>query len=217
MGDDQHRPARNQLAHCTLDQGFVFWVNVGGGFVKNDNRSILQHGAGDGNALPLPAGQMGAAPSHDGVIALLQGTDEIVAPGSFGHGFHLLVGSGGTPHSDVLPHALVKEVVVLGHEGHLVIELGEGNAIQILPAQGDGAGGYIPEPGDQLGDGGLAGAGRAHKGGHGAGGDGEVHVVEDLLVHVVAEGHMGEGNVPPTKLYGGVPMILLLTVQNLIH
>src|SRR5699024_9424370 len=82
---------------------------------------------------------------------------------------------------------------------------------------GDGAGGHIPEPGDQLGNGGLAGTGRPYKGGHGAGGDGEVHVVEDLLVHVVAEGHMGEGNVPPTKMYGGVPMVLLLTVQNIIH
>ena len=160
---------------------------------------------------------MGAASAHDGVIALFQGPNEIVAPGGLSHSLHLLVGGIGAAHADVLPDALVKEVVVLGHEGHLVIELGEGNAIQILPAQGDGAGGYIPEPGDQLGDGGLAGAGRPHKGGHGAGGDGEVHVVEDLLVRVVAEGHMGEGNVPPMKLYGVVPMILLLTVQNLIH
>ena len=43
-----------------------------------------------------------------------------------------------------------------------------------------------------------------------------IHIVEHLPL-AIAEGHMGEGNVPPMKLYGVVPMILLLAVQNLIH
>ena len=160
---------------------------------------------------------MGAASAHDGVIALFQGPNEIVAPGGLRHSLHLLVGGIGAAHADVLPDALVKEVVVLGHKGHLVIELRQRDFLQILPAQGDGTGGHIPEPGDQFGDGGLAGAGGAHKGSHGAGGDGEGHVVEDLLVRVVAEGHMGEGDVPPLELHRGVPVVLLLTVQNLVH
>ena len=41
--------------------------------------------------------------------------------------------------------------------------------------------------------------------------------MEDLLVRVVAEGHMGEGDVPPLELHRGVPVVLLLTVQNLVH
>ena len=91
---------------------------------------------------------MGAASAHDGVIALFQGPNEIVAPGGLRHSLHLLVGGIGAAHADVLPDALVKEVVVLGHKGHLVIELGQRDFLQILPAQGDGAGGHIPEPGD---------------------------------------------------------------------
>ena len=88
---------------------------------------------------------------------------------------------------------------------------------QILPAQSNGAGGHIPEAGDQLGDGGLAGAGGPYKGGHGPGGDGERYIVEHLLVCMVAERHMGELNIPALELRRRFPVVLLRSVQNGIH
>ena len=41
--------------------------------------------------------------------------------------------------------------------------------------------------------------------------------MEDLLVRVIAKGHMGEPNFPPLKLHRGIPVVLLLAVQNLVH
>ena len=160
---------------------------------------------------------MGAASAHHRVIAVFQTADKGVTPGGFCHGLHLGVGGRRAAHADVLPNALVKEVVVLGDKGHLVIELLQWDPLQVLSAQGDGAGGYIPKAGDQLGDGGLARARGPHKGGHAPGGNGEGHIVEHLLVRVVAERHMGELDVPAPELHRRFPVILLRPVQDGVH
>ena len=63
----------------------------------------------------------------------------------------------------------------------------------------------IPEPGDQLGDGGLAGAGRPSKAVMVPAGMVRDTSWRTSLVRVIAKGHMGEANVPPLKLYRGCP------------
>ena len=123
VGDDQHGLSRYQPAHGLLDYGLVLGVYVGGRLVQHHNRRVLEHGPGDGDALTLTAGQVGAASAHHRAIAVFQTADKGVTPGGLCHGLHLGVGGRRATHADIFPDALVKEVVVLGYKGHLVVEL----------------------------------------------------------------------------------------------
>ena len=73
---------------------------------------VLQHGPGDGDALPLTAGEVGAASAHYGVKALLQTGDEAVTARRVGGCLHLGVCCITAAHADILPDGIVKEVVV---------------------------------------------------------------------------------------------------------
>ena len=57
MGDDQHGAAGHQPSQRILDQRLASGVQVGRGLIQDEQRRILQEGAGDGQALPLPAAQ----------------------------------------------------------------------------------------------------------------------------------------------------------------
>lgn len=46
----------------------VFWVNISGGLIQDNDGCILHNSAGNGNALLLPAGKARAALADDGVI-----------------------------------------------------------------------------------------------------------------------------------------------------
>ena len=78
------------------------------------------------------AGEMGAAPTHHGVKAVLQAGNKVVAASRVGGGFHLGVCGVSAAHADILPDRIVKEVVVLGDERHLVVKLRQGNVLQVM-------------------------------------------------------------------------------------
>ena len=69
-GDHDHRLALHQFRHGALDDGLVLGVDVGGGLIEDDDGRVLQHGAGDGNALPLTAGEVRPAAAHLRVVAV---------------------------------------------------------------------------------------------------------------------------------------------------
>ena len=48
MGDDEGGAAVGEFGDGILDELFSAGVDVGGGFVENHHRGILDHGAGDG-------------------------------------------------------------------------------------------------------------------------------------------------------------------------
>lgn len=101
------------------------------------------------------AGKMAAAPAADGVVALSQLADEIIAPGSLGYRLDFRIGGVQAAHADVVPHRAVKEVVVLRYIGNLAVELLQRDLPQIHTAQGDRATRHIPETSDELSDGAL--------------------------------------------------------------
>ena len=61
MGDDQHGAALRDLAHVLLDDALALIVERAGRLVENENARVGDEGAGDGDALALPAGQARAA------------------------------------------------------------------------------------------------------------------------------------------------------------
>ena len=52
-----------------LDGSFDFRVKRAGGFVKQQNRRVFEHNAGDGNTLALAAGKFHAAFANVRIIA----------------------------------------------------------------------------------------------------------------------------------------------------
>ncbi len=81
--DDQRGAVPGDLAQRALDFAFGAGVQRGRRFVQQQDRRVLQDGAGDGDALLLAAGKFQPALAHHGFIAQRQFEDELV---DLGHG-----------------------------------------------------------------------------------------------------------------------------------
>ncbi len=64
LGDDKGGAPLHQPLQRQLDQPFGLGVDAGGGVVQDQDARVLEQGAGDGDALLLPAGE-GDAPLAD--------------------------------------------------------------------------------------------------------------------------------------------------------
>ena len=111
-GDDGF--AGGEFFQGGLDHAFAFGVQRGGGFVQEEDRSVLQQGSGDGEALLLAAGELTPFVADDGFIALRLGKDEIVGESLAGGFFDLLLRGIRTPEEDVVVDGVVEKEGVLG-------------------------------------------------------------------------------------------------------
>jgi hypothetical protein len=78
VGDQDRGAAGHQPLQRRLDLGLALGVERAGGLVEQQDRGVLQEGAGDGDALALAARQARPGLADDGVVALGQVQDEIV-------------------------------------------------------------------------------------------------------------------------------------------
>ena len=76
--------------------------------VQNDDRCVLQHGAGDGNPLFLAAGQSTASLANHGVIAIRQGRNKVMASSLFRRFNHLFMGSIQAAKLDIVLNRICK-------------------------------------------------------------------------------------------------------------
>ena len=91
VGDGQHRATLHQVGEGSLHRGLGLGVQRRGRLVQDQDRRVLQEGAGDADALALAAGQLGAAVADHGVVAFRQARfDEPLAVGGAGGGEDLL-------------------------------------------------------------------------------------------------------------------------------
>ncbi|CAN4015950.1 pyrroline-5-carboxylate reductase, partial [Dysosmobacter welbionis] len=194
VGDDQHRLAGQQAGEGSLHLGLVLHIQAGGGLVQQDDGGVFQKRPGDGDALPLPAGELRPVLPDGGVIALGQAADELPAVGGLRRGPHLFVGGAPLAQADVFHHGIVKEHHILEHHGVVGQQRLRVHGGDVHAAYPDGALRNIPQPGGQPGAGALAGAGGSHQSGHFTLPGGKVHTVQYLLL-VVGEAHMVEHNV----------------------
>ena len=102
----------------------------------------------------------------------------------------LLVGGPGPGVEQVGPDGVVEHVGVLGDVADGVLQRLEGHVADVVAADAHRAGLGVVEPGDQVGDRRLAGAGRADQGDHLArlGGEG------DVVQHLAAVAGLGAGD-----------------------
>src|SRR5438309_2095115 len=80
------------------------WVGVeaAGGLVEQEDGRVAQDGAGDGDALPLAAGQLHAALADAGLVAVGERRDEVVGVGLPRRRDDLLLAGARPAVSDVL-------------------------------------------------------------------------------------------------------------------
>src|SRR5438067_10472145 len=57
VGDEEGGPAAGKLFDGLADQGFVLDIDGAGGLVEYQERRVAEHGAGQGDPLPLAAGE----------------------------------------------------------------------------------------------------------------------------------------------------------------
>ncbi len=195
VGDDDGGAALHQAFQGLLDEQLGLGIDRGGGFIQDQDGSVLEHGAGDGEALLLPAGELDAALADEGVVALRQVVDELVGIGGLGGRDHLGLGGIRAAEEQVLAHRAVEEEDILQDDADLPAQALEGVIVQVAAIQGDGAVGHVVEAGDQADQGGLAHAGGSDQGHHGFGGGLQADILQDADAGGVFEVDMAEDHV----------------------
>jgi hypothetical protein len=95
VGDEQDSAAFGGVQQVGGERPAAVRVEVGGGFIENEQRRAGEERAGQRQALPFAAGDGCPAGSNWGVPALGQGSDPGQQPGAGRGGLELLVGGTG--------------------------------------------------------------------------------------------------------------------------
>lgn len=164
MGDQKRGAAGHQPLQGRLHLGLALGIEGAGGLIEQQDRGVLQEGAGDRDTLALAAGEARPGLAHRGVVALGQGQDEVVRRGLLGGGFDLGLAGLGIGIGDVGADRVVEQERLLGDQGDVMAQARQGQAAHVAPVQGDRAGGHVIEARDQVQDGALAAARRADQG-----------------------------------------------------
>src|SRR4051794_25325376 len=202
MRDDDGGLAAGGVEEAAEDLGFAADVELGGGFVEDDDAGAGVHGghgAGEGDALPLAAGQVGAAGvglgQHGGGCGQLVGAGLVQGPvdGVVGcaEGCHVVAQGGLVPDE------------VLEDGGDAAAPVGEVEVAEVGAVDLDGAAGRVVEAAQEVGEGGLAGAVLPDDGEGGAGRDGQVEAGEDGWAGAVGEGELAEADFVAGQAGGG--------------
>ena len=166
MGDHHHGLfLPEQVGDGLFHRQFVLDVQGCCGLVQQQNGAVLQNGPGYGDALALAAGEPIAILPGGGIVSLFHVSDEAVAVGRPAGRLDFSIGGIGAGVSDIVPDGVVKEEHILIHHGDLLQHpLRRHMARGPTANRNSAAGGFIVF-GDQVQDGGLAGAGVPHDGG----------------------------------------------------
>jgi len=129
VGDHDDRLIVGQFRNGLHQLLFIFGVNIGSGLVQNDDRRILHNRPGDGNALALAAGKRAACLADDGIKALRQRHDKVVAPRLLCSGLHLLHGGVGLAKADIVGDGVGEQIDSLKHKG----EIADQTVVAVFP------------------------------------------------------------------------------------
>ena len=177
--NDHQRLVLDEAADRLLNERLVFGIGKGRRLVKHPDGAVLEHGPRNGDTLALAPGK--ARPGIPGrrIISAGQCLDE-AARGSLRSLFHFPVRGVRPAEADILPQADVEQEIVLRDIGDGLHDLRQRELADIHPAEQDAPAIRFPKADQQLGERGLARAGRSDDGGHAAFHDLERHILQDL-------------------------------------
>src|SRR4051812_32544740 len=119
MGDDEGGPTLDQFLNRRLDKRFGFGIQRRGRLVEDQDRRVLDQGAGDGDALALAYRKKPSPLAYNRVISLWETADEVVSVGRPGGRLDLGVGCSRPAIGDVGPDRIVEQKGVLQHDADL--------------------------------------------------------------------------------------------------
>ena len=155
VGDDDGDLVSGVLLQGVLDAAFAFVVQCARGFVEDQHGGFFVDGPGDGDALALAAGEVGAELVHLGVDALAQALGEIQRIGTFegfddaGFVYFVTVGY-------VRGETVLEDVDALRYDGDVLtqgvlLQLFDGDAVD-----GDGTGVGVVKTDQRVNEGAFA-------------------------------------------------------------
>src|SRR5580693_7723933 len=196
MGNDKHRSAAGDLGHVLLNNALALVVERARRLVEDEDARVGNQRTGDGDALPLAAGQAAAALSHDRVVAFRQFEDEVVGAGKLRRGNDTLGRQGGIGQRDVFPDRAVEQHVFLKHDADLAAQPGRIDLREIDAIDQHAATFGDIEALGELGERALARPGRADDAEQLTGRNGQADIVQHFRpIDAVAEGDMLERDV----------------------
>ena len=120
MGDDHDGTAADEFFQDFLDQLLALQIDLAGGLIEDQDGRIAENRAGQGNPLPLPAGDLAPLGTDDGVVAVGQFVlDEAVRVGLIGGVDDLLHRRLRRAVADVVAHRIVEQQRILGDQADL--------------------------------------------------------------------------------------------------
>ena len=201
--DDEAGLVLHQLEHGGLYAALGLGIDVGGRLVQDQHVRLEQHGAGDGDELLLPLGDVAAVFGDHGVVALGQLLDKVVDVRHFGGVLHLFKGGFVTAVGDVFVDGASEQPGFLQHHRVGGAQVGAFDLLNLVVVDVDRAPLLVVKAHQQVDDRGLARAGGADNGRDRAGRGAERQVVQDDLAGFIAEGNvlhahvalrLGQGN-----------------------
>ena len=149
VGNHQRRAALHQRGQGLLHQPFGVGVQGRGGFVKNENRRVFVHRAGNRQALALAAGKLHGVVADHGVDALRQGNDKLCEVGRLQAGRHA---GAVNRHAqrNIVGHAVVDHQHMLADHGELLAQRLQRPLADVVAIDQNGARGGINKPRQQV-------------------------------------------------------------------
>ncbi|MND61060.1 hypothetical protein D3C80_523060 [compost metagenome] len=202
VGDGDDGLALHHFIQALLNGHLHFRVQRTGGFVQQQDRRVLQHHPGNGDALALATRQLDAALSHQGVVtavalAVAELADETIGLGAGRSGADLRLGRIGAAIGDVVANRAVQQRGVLGDHADGAAQAVLGDLGHVLPVDADFPTVHVVETQQQVDQGGLASAGAADQTDFFARADVQAQVVEYLTLAVVVEADLVETHRAP--------------------
>ena len=98
----------------------VVCIQAGRSFIQQDDRSVLDEGAGNGNSLLLAAGERIAAFAHHGFIAVRQCRNKLVALCRLCRCNDFLNSCARLSNADIVRYGVMQQINVLKDDGHFL-------------------------------------------------------------------------------------------------
>src|SRR6266566_7995207 len=181
------RPSHYQVAQGPLDEQLGLRVEFGGRFVQDEQRRILEQGPGDGDALALAAREALAALADHRGVTLRHLADEIVGQGGARRLLNFDLVERFVAVADVIEYRVVEKNGFLGHHADLRPKRTGLHFADVITIDQDPPGRHVEEPGNQVGQAGLAGAARAYDRHHLALSDPQVHIAQQRQARLIIE------------------------------
>jgi hypothetical protein len=114
-----HDPRRWQLAQALVHPPLGDHVQMAGRLIQQEDRRLLRQSAGDGQPLPLTAGEPAAPLGHPGLVAHGHLHNLVVDPRQPCRRRYLLQRQGGVVEGDILANGATEQKRLLQHHPHL--------------------------------------------------------------------------------------------------